>query len=138
MTVVSFVYPSSTQRTGGVVVLYELANELSRRGYDAHFIHGPASPDRVDTLDDLPAFTFEPAVTHHLVDDLTDPSLPQGDLVFHPDPPPRLGLPINLIQGYRMLSPAWEEAAFRVRAPKMCVASWLVGVGLGLGVPKEQ
>jgi glycosyltransferase involved in cell wall biosynthesis len=138
MPVANFVYPSSSQRTGGVIVLYELANELCRRGYDVHFLHGPASPHRVKSLDELPAFSFEPAIAHHLVDDLADDEAPDGDLVFHADAPARLGLPVVVVQGYGMLSRAWEDTAFRTPAPKVCVARWLVDVGRELGVPEEQ
>ena len=43
-----------------------------------------------------------------------------------------------IVQGYRLLSPEWDRAAFRAPAPKICVASWLVDVGRSYGVPEEQ
>ena len=135
---VNFVFPSGPQWTGGVIMLYELANGLAARGHEVHFLHGPATPHRVGSLDELPAFAFHPDVVHHLADDLDDPSLPAGDVVLHPAAPARLGLPVAVIQGHRLIPYAMEEAAFRVRAPKLCVATWLLEVGRRFGVPDEQ
>jgi glycosyltransferase involved in cell wall biosynthesis len=132
------VYPSSAQYTGGVVALYEFANALARRGAEVHFIHGPASPWRVDHLDELDWFRFEPGMGHHLTDSLDDPALPAADVVFSPAVPARLGLPAVFIQGHGMMDPAWERDAFRARCPKVCIAKWLVDVGLDYGVPGEQ
>jgi len=134
--IVSFVYPSGPRRAGGVSVLYELANVLARRGHEVHFIHGPAINERVDRLDDVP-FRFDCRVRHHLADSLDDPALPVSDVVFGVAPE-RLGLPVNLIQGFRLLAPHWDEMAFRRREPKVCVARWLVEVGRSYGVPEEQ
>jgi glycosyltransferase involved in cell wall biosynthesis len=77
-------------------------------------------------------------VRHLLVDDLDDPALPAGDVIFQPDAPRRLGLPATIVQGYRMLSEEWERAAFRSPGPKICVASWLQDVGETYGVPRHQ
>jgi glycosyltransferase involved in cell wall biosynthesis len=136
--IVSFVFPSGPQWTGGVIVLYEMANGLARRGHEVHFIHGPANPYRVDRLEDLPDFAFEVSVRHHLVDSLEDPGLPEADVVMTAGAPPRLGLPAVLIQGYRMVPFDWERQAYRQRAPKLCVATWLMDVGRRFGVPPEQ
>lgn len=136
--IVSFVYPSSSQWTGGVIVLYELANGLARRGHEVHFIHGPANPYRVKRLDELPPFRFDDSVRHHLVDSLDDPRLPEGDVVFLVNAPPRLGQPVGVVQGYRMLGEETERSLFHAPAPKACVASWLVDVGLSYGAPAEQ
>src|SRR5690606_27896667 len=57
---------------------------------------------------------------------------------FHVDAPRRLGLPVGIVQGYRMLGGELERALFRARAPKACVASWLIDVGRRHGVPAEQ
>lgn len=136
--IVHFVYPSGRQRTGGVTVLYHFANGLARRGHEVHFLHGPKMLHRVDDLSELPPFPFEPAVEHHLVDSLDDPSVPEGDIVLLHEAPERLGLPAAVIQGFRMLPDSWERAAFRARAPKICVSSWLTDVGRLFGVPDEQ
>jgi glycosyltransferase involved in cell wall biosynthesis len=135
--IVTFTWPSTHHYAGGVRVLWELANGLARRGHEVHFVHGPAWPDRITSLDQLPSFPWEPSVRHHIVDSLDDPELPQGDVVFNAHAPSRLGLPLVFIQGFQML-PKYERAAFRARAPKVCVARWLVDIGLQMGAPPEQ
>lgn len=135
----NFVWPSSPQYSGGVVALYEFANALARRGHDVHFIHGPAFPDRIDRIDQLDWFTFEPSVRHHIVDRQDDPSVPDGDIIFSSFSPARLGLPVSFVQGHRMMSRRFERSAFEARCPKICVASWLVAVAIEeFGVPPEQ
>lgn len=136
--IVNIAYPSTHHRTAGVLVLYEFANGLARRDHEVHFIHGPAWPDRVNDVADLPDFDFDRRVSHHIVDSLEDPSLPDGDVIVGLNTPGRLGLPVAVVQGFKMISEEWEKQAFRARAPKICVAKWLVDVGLSYGVPREQ
>jgi len=136
--ILNFAYPSSSDRTGGVMVLYELANACARRGHEVHFVHGPMTPYRIRSLDELPPFRFDRGVGHHLVDRLDDPSLPAGDVVFRGAAPERLGLPVEVVQGFRMLREDVERAVFRAPAPKACVARWLVDVGVEYGSPREQ
>jgi glycosyltransferase involved in cell wall biosynthesis len=136
--ILSFVYPSSPDRTGGVTVLYELANACARRGHQVRFVHGPLTPYRVRTLDQLPPFRFDERVEHHLVDRLDDPGLPAGDVVFGGTAPRRLGLPVDLVQGFRMLREDVERDLYRSPLPKVCVASWLVDIGIRHGAPPEQ
>ncbi len=136
--IVSFAFPSSSHRTGGVIALYEFANALSRRGHETHFIHGPKWPVRINSLDELPPFEFDEHLHHHIVDVLDDPSLPESDIAFFPQPPARLGEPVIFIQGYQMMPAEVEESVFRQPCPKVCIASWLTDVGESLGVPREQ
>jgi glycosyltransferase involved in cell wall biosynthesis len=136
--ILSFAYPSAPDRTGGVIVLYELANACARRGHEVHFVHGPLTRYRVRSLDHLPPFGFDERVEHHLVDRLDDPRLPRGDVVFGGTAPRRLGLPVDLVQGHRMLGEDVERDVFRAPLPKVCVASWLVDVGLGYGSVPDQ
>lgn len=135
---VTFCYPSSHHRTAGVWVIYELANGLTRLGHDVRMAHGPAWPGRIDSLDELSPFPFEPGVQHFIVDSIDASSLPEGDVIFFANSPPELGLPASLVQGYKMMSEELETASFRIRAPKFCVARWLIDVGRELGVPDEQ
>ena len=136
--ILSFAYPSSPDRTGGVTVLYELANACARRGHQVHFVHGPLTPYRVRVLDELPPFRFDERVEHHLVDRLDDTGLPSGDVVFGGTAPRRLGLPVDLVQGFRMLREDVERDLYRSPFPKVCVASWLVDVGIRHGAPPGQ
>lgn len=136
--IATFVYPSTGNVTGGEAVLYEFANALSRRGVEVHFLHGPAWPGRVSSLEDIPAACRRADVVHHLVDSLEDPSIPASDVVFHSAAPERLGLPITVVQGHRMLSEQWEADAFRSPGLKICVASWLMRIGESHGVPRDR
>ena len=85
------------------------------RGHEVHFVHGPAWPGRIDSLDELPSFPFEADLQHHIVDTLEDPRLPESDIVFAQDAPARLGLPAMFMQGYRMWLEAVERYGFRIR-----------------------
>lgn len=133
-----FVWPSTSRPIGGVGVLYEYANALARRGHRVNFVHGPAWPGRIGSVEEIEWFTFEHDVVHHVVDSLDDPALPNNDVVFAQWLPERLGLPAAIIQGDGMLGNGIERHILRARSPKVCVASWLVEVGLGHGVPAEQ
>ncbi len=117
-------------------MIYEFANALARRGHEVHFVHGPKWPNRVDSVDAIP-FSFTPGMHHHFVDTIDDPGVPDGDVVFAPTSA-RLGYQVVLVQGFRLIGPEWDTASFRARAPKVCVASWLVEVGRWYGVPDEQ
>lgn len=134
--IISFVFPSGKNRTGGIVALFEYANALARRGHEVHFVHGPWSEHRVERLEDVP-FRFDHRVRQYLVDSLDDPSLPVGDVVFHPTLA-RLGHPVAFIQGFRMVGQDLERETMRARAPKVCVARWLVDVCRAFGAPPEQ
>lgn len=136
--IVSFGYPTTARYSGGIAALFEYADGLARRGHEVHMIHGPALPDTIRHIDELTWFRFEPGVAHHVVASLDDPSLPAADVVFPGDAPSRLGHPAVLIQGYKLLSAAMERPAFRAPCPKVCVARWLVDVGVAWGSPREQ
>lgn len=135
---VSFVYPTAPMYSGGVAALFEFANALARRGHEVHFLHGPAITETIRSIEEVDWFTFEPTITHHIAPDLEEPGLPAADVVFSHAAPARLGLPATFIQGHRMIPEVWERATFRAPCPKFCVATWLVDVGLGYGVPSEQ
>ncbi|MFP5256338.1 MAG: glycosyltransferase family 4 protein [Acidimicrobiia bacterium] len=136
--IVTFAWPSSHHRTGGVVVLYHFANGLARRGHEVHFLHGPAWPGRIDAIEQLDWFRFEPTVQHHVVDSMDDPALPASDVVFARTALPHQGLPALFVQGAHMLPAEMEEQAYRLDGPKVCVARWLIDRGRSLGVPEAQ
>lgn len=117
--------------------MFAFADGLARRGHQVHFIHGPVETGGLTSIGEL-WHAFEPSVTHHFVASLDDPSLPEADVIFATAAPARLGLPIAMVQGFRMLPFALERQAFRSRNPKVCVARWLCEVGRDFGVPPEQ
>jgi len=133
---VSFVYASSRFFSGGTTMFFEFANALARRGHEVRFLHAPASPHRVDRVEDIP-FRFDPRIEHHISDSLDDPALPEGDVQFGHGPP-RLGHKAVIVQGFRLTGAEWDAAAYRTRAPKICVARWLVDVGRYYGVEEHQ
>jgi glycosyltransferase involved in cell wall biosynthesis len=134
----NFTWPSTAQYSGGVAMLYEFANALSGRGHEVHFIHGPAWPDRITHPDQITWFDFHHGVVHHVVDSLDDESIPPGDVFFSPSGPARLGLPAVVLQGHGMLPEPLERETFRFRGLKICVAQWLVDIGIEYGSPREQ
>ncbi|MGH9289579.1 MAG: glycosyltransferase family 4 protein [Acidimicrobiales bacterium] len=139
-----FVAPSTRHPSGGVAVVYEIAAAMAKRGHDVHLYHVNFFEGTVSTPDELGWFCFPDGLTHHFAPagpaDL--PSIPQGDVFFgfsfDRQMAPQSGLPVVLIQGYRMLGAAIERHAFEAPCPKVCVAEWLVDVGRELGVPANE
>lgn len=143
--IITFPCPSSPVPIGGVTALYEFANALARRGHEVHLVHADFFGCRIDGLEDLSWFAFEPAVRHHLLEldgldglDGLGARLPAADVIFGTGAPRASGLPVLLLQGFEMLYPWIERDAFRTPCLKVCIASWLVDVGVFFGVPPEQ
>lgn len=136
---ITFTWPTYPLFSGGVSVVFNFANVLARRGHEVHVVHGPYVPGRISHIDEIDWFTFDPAVIHHVIDDLGDPAMPNADVVFAPHPlEPRCGLPASIAQGYGLLPPRIDREMFRRSSPKICVASWLCRIGSLWGVPEEQ
>jgi glycosyltransferase involved in cell wall biosynthesis len=139
-----FVAPSTRHPSGGVAVVYEIAGAMAKRGHDVHLYHVNFFEGTVSTLEELDWFRFPDGLTHHFApggpSDL--PSIPHGDVFFgfsfDSRMAPQSGLPVVLIQGYKMLDGSVERHAFEVPCPKVCVAGWLVDVGRELGVPANE
>jgi glycosyltransferase involved in cell wall biosynthesis len=135
-----FVAPSTPHPSGGVAVIYEMAAAMARRGHDAHLYHVNFFGATASSLDEVGWFSFPEGLTHHFVPaspgDLA--AIPHGDVIFgfsfDGQMAPQSGLPVVLIQGYKMLGDAIERHAFEVPCPKICVASWLVEAGREVGV----
>jgi glycosyltransferase involved in cell wall biosynthesis len=139
-----FVAPSTRHPSGGVAVIYEIAAAMAARGHDVHLYHVHFLDGTVSTMDELRWFTFPDEVTHHFTPagarDL--PSIPAGDVIFgfsfDRRMPPESGLPVVLIQGWKMLADEIERHAYEAPCPKVCVAGWLVDVGRDLRVPTNE
>ena len=90
----------------------------------------------MDSLDDISWFDFHPGVVHYFtgLDDPEPDAIPSADVFFGYAPPDRMqaryGLPVVLIQGYGMLGKELESYAFEAPCPKVCVAEWLIDVGV--------
>jgi glycosyltransferase involved in cell wall biosynthesis len=139
-----FIAPSSRHPSGGVAVVYEIAGAMAGRGHDVHLYHVNFFGATASTMDELAWFPFPDGVTHHFTPagprDL--PSIPSGDVFFgfsfDRQMAPKSGLPVVLVQGYKMFDEAIERHAYEAPCPKVCVAGWLVEVGRELGVPANE
>lgn len=138
--ILTFLVPSSAKPVGGVIAIFELANALARRGHTVNLEHHSFLRQELHEPRDIEWFDFEPSVRHRFPDRYDPADLPPADIRFSYDPaaPASSGLPVVLIQGWGMLGFDLEAEAYRHPCPKVCVAGWLVDVGLGLGVPAEQ
>ena len=139
-----FVAPSTRHPSGGVAVIYEMAAALARRGHDVHLYHVRFFEGTASTIDELDWFPFPDGITHHFAPDgLGDGrAVPPADVIFgfsfDVEMPAHFGVPVVLIQGYKMLGNAIEHHAYRSPCPKVCVAGWLVEIGQKLGVPANE
>lgn len=135
--VLTFVWPSTRERSGGVTALYEMANALVRRGHHVHFVHGPEHRGLIDSVAELDWFPFDPRITHHITSAVDERSFPRSDVAFTPGPPGG-ALPCTFVQGYGMLGLEVERAAYTAPGPKACVSSWLIEIGRRFGVPADR
>ena len=145
--IITFLSPTQRHPVGGVIMIFELAEELSARGHLVRLVHHPVNgvPGQgVSQLADIEWFSFRGAVDHHFVDGTPDlESLPASDVIFahshHEDMPAHLGLPVVIVQGYQMFVRPLEVPTFTAPCPKVCVARWLVDVAKeDFGVPDEE
>lgn len=134
---ITFLSPSAPHPVGGVTALYGFANALARRGHHVNLLHCPFFGNRIESLDDLSWYRFEPGVEHRMVEP-GEPDLPEADVFFGTTPRDDVGLPVLLLQGFEMLHTFYERQGFGTPCLKICVASWLVDVGRALGVPDDQ
>ncbi len=142
--VLIFIAPSTRHPSGGVAMVFEFASSMARRGHQVHLFHANFYQANASSLDDIDWFTFSDDVIHHFPPPGPIPvdQIPRADFTFGYTSeellPPQAGLPVVVIQGYKMLGPILEHPAFRSPCPKVCVASWLVDVGRQLGVPERE
>lgn len=140
----AFVAPSTAHPSGGVAVIYEIATAMAARGHDVDLYHVNFFDGAIASVDEIEWFSFPDGLTHHLVPEgFGDArSFPRADITFgfsfDGGMPEHAGLPVALIQGYKMLGDEIERHAFRAPCPKVCVAGWLVDVGRELGVPADE
>jgi len=137
-----FIAPSTRHPSGGVAMVYELAEAMATRGHHVHLYHVQFLEADVGGLDDIEWFTFTSAIEHHFPPP-GPPNLdaiPDADFVFgyHPIQPARIGLPLVLIQGYEMLDEEIERASYLAPCPKVCVAGWLLEKGVDMGAAERE
>lgn len=141
----TFPVPSSRVPVGGIAIIYEFAEALARRGHEVTLLHHELFGDDAATgLDDIPWFTFSAPVHHQFVQGSKAALdiLPAGDIILayseEVDENPWLGLPVTIVQGYRMYPEEHELATYRSPCPKACVAGWLVRIGEELGIDRRE
>ena len=140
-----------------MATIYELAGAMAARGHDVHLFHVGAPDFRFDAhspdsgsgtteqppgLGSIAWHTFPEGLVHHFADGTPHDvdALPSADVIFGHgetiESNPRVGLPVVLIQGYKMFSKRRERSSFEAPCPKVCVAAWLVEVAhRRFGVP---
>lgn len=135
---VGFLCPSGPEPIGGVTALYGYANALARRGHEVHLGHLPMWGRAVTSVDELDRYHFEPNIEHHF-DGEEHGDIEEPDVLFGTGfGDQTAALPVLLFQGIDMLYGHLERQALRTPCLKVCVASWLVEVGIRNGVPPEQ
>ena len=134
--IITFLSPTLPYPVGGVGVIFEFANALTSRGHTVQILHHGIFGKAVSGLDEIDWFAFDPQVVHQFTG-LEDPDpadTPSADIFFGFAPSDRFeeryGLPVLLIQGYGMLGPEIEDHAFKAPCPKVCVARWLIDIGV--------
>lgn len=116
---------------------------MARLGHTVHLFHGGFFQGDVRGIEDIDWFEFDAPVTHHFAPGGAPlESVPDADVLFGFAPDrasaTRIGLPVVLIQGWRMLGTELEKAAYLAPCPKICVASWLLDVARDLGVDDRE
>lgn len=125
-------------------MIYEYASSMASRGHQVHLFHVAFLQANVTAIDQIDWFWFSGDVIHHFPPPgpVEADEIPTADVIFgyssETELHPRVGLPVVLIQGWKMLGATREREAFHAPCPKVCVASWLVDVGRKLGVPDQQ
>ena len=137
---VTFWVSTGTRPVGGVKAIFEFANGLQRLGHTVNLVHFQFAGHSVDAAADIEWFDIHPGVRQLFIREGDGQSLPDADFIFpyHAVFPRAVGLPLNLVQGYRMMPPEIERALYVAPCPKICIAKWLVGIGHELGAPDEQ
>ncbi len=140
MIITFFVY-AAPHPMGGSKTIYELANQLTRRGHQIHLIHFGIGDEAIQTAASLTWFDFEPGIEHRLMQADGDyGTLPEADFIqpLNDQFPPHAGQPFSFVQGFKVMPPDLEILMYSWPWPKICVADWLVDVGLEMGVHGDQ
>lgn len=143
--IITFLTPTERHPVGGVAMIFEFASELAARGHHIQLVHHSTRGRGVDSLAEVDWYDFPDTIDHIFIDldTMSAEDFPSGDVVFAHAPsdhmPERIGLPVIFIQGFQMFRRELEEPSFHAPCPKLCVAPWLVEVGIReFGVPEEQ
>ena len=140
--ILTFLAPSTPRPpSGGTTVIYGLANAMAQRGHEVYLFDGNFFG--MDAPTRRRAWHYQNRTAREFaVEGSGDDAAPDADFFFgyraEPELPSRIGLPVSLVQGYKMLDEKMERRAYHVPCPKVCVAEWLVDVGRDLGVPPRQ
>ncbi|MEZ5246737.1 MAG: glycosyltransferase family 4 protein [Acidimicrobiales bacterium] len=143
--ILTFLAPSTRHPVGGNTLIYEFATAMAERGHDVHLYHHEIfGGDAITSVDEIGWYEFRANITHHVagIEGFDPREVVSGDIYFGYTPliedNPRYGLPVCFVQGHQMYPEAQERQTYLNPCPKICVASWLVRVGLEYGVPPAQ
>jgi glycosyltransferase involved in cell wall biosynthesis len=137
---ITFLAPTARHPVGGIIAIYEFANALARREHEVQLVHLDAGAGPMQSVDEIPWVEFDGRVRQYCPADFSFEHMPDADFLFGfgGDYPGRCGLQLLLVQGYRIIARAVEDALMRGPYPKICVAGWLVEVCRSLGVDEVQ
>jgi hypothetical protein len=159
----AFVTSTLARPTGGNIALFELANAVSRDPADScTLVHMPfLDGSRVEGLDDLSWFSFEPGIEHRFVEQIDPGAVPPADVVVYTMTIPASlaaatgGTPDELrkavrafrgrgevaalfLQGLGVFAPEVEDTVLDVPGLKVCVGRWMVDVLRARGAPRTD
>jgi L-malate glycosyltransferase len=138
--IVTFLSPSADRPIGGVIAVFEFANAMARRGHEVHLAHVPSFGLRVEGPDDIAWSSFERSVRHHFLETADANTLSPADFAVSglgSLPADVCGLPLVFVMGDPSLL-ATTGSVYTEPFPKICIAKWLVGLGIERGSPPEQ
>jgi len=73
----SFLAPALSRPAGGLIAMFEIANEIARRGQGrVQIVHVPTPEAHVRSEGDVAWFQFEPEVEQHFTTDLDPEAMP--------------------------------------------------------------
>ena len=138
--VVTVLSATARHPIGGIMVTYELANGLARRGHEVHLVHINAGGGVFRSADEITWCELDPRLRHSFPPELSAEYLPDAEFLSHfgGQYSQRCGLPFHFVQGYRTLIRQIEDWVLGGPYPKLCPSQWLVDVCRGLGVPERQ
>ncbi len=140
--IVTFLSPSSDHPVGGVIAVFEFANAFARLGHDVHLAHVPFLGLHARGLDDVAWSEFEPSIRHHFLDAVDVSVLPETDFLIsaiHELPEGAPGLPLVFVMGQpKLLAGKGGKDPYDEPCPKICIAKWLVDLGVERGIPRQQ
>ena len=127
--------------SGGVMAIWEFAQELARLGHEVHVVHERAfGRPTLRSVDDAPWFTFDAPVIHHFDVEASQVVIPGSQAAFgiFSMPPSHLGEPLMWVQAFGIFHPTQEQVIFGSPCPKVCTSTFLRSALIEVGTRPDQ